>query len=144
MSSVKVPAQSRTGSYGKVISEGASRRDFALGDPSRAIHVIRAVHVDTMEMQAGTLGLELVVDVDDDTVALGDVDGGGRPLAIDADGVATMSCIRIGRDPGHVEIIGNCSGAAAQCSSKQEEQRTGHGWVWREPRRDYPSYSEMG
>lgn len=80
-----------------------------------------------MEVQAGALRFQLVVDIDDNAVALGDIDCRERPLAVDTNGIATISSIRVGGDPSHVEIISYCGSVAAQCGSKQEEERTSHG-----------------
>lgn len=36
--------------YGEVVSEGRARSNWALGDSSRAIHVVGAIHVEAVEV----------------------------------------------------------------------------------------------
>ena len=67
------------------------------------------VHVETMKVQTSRFITQLIQHVDDDLISDIRTDPRYWPLAVDAYGWAVKGTIRIGRDPGDIEIICNCS-----------------------------------
>jgi hypothetical protein len=92
----------------------------ALRDLTRPVHIGRPIHEDAVEMQRGGLIAELVVNVDDNLVALGRPHDGKRPLSIDANGWPLEHAIGICPDPGDVEIVGD---DCCLCAGQEEKQR---------------------
>lgn len=108
--------------YGKVISKGAARRNWALGNASRAIHVVGAVLEQAVKVQRGALVAELVVDVDDEAVAHVDLETRNGPLAVDANDGTLHGAVRVGGDPGDVEVMGDGGGVGERCCAGEGEQ----------------------
>lgn len=80
----------------------------------------RAVLVNAVKMQRSRLVTELVVDVDDDTIADVCLDMRNGPLVIDADDGTRERSVRIGSDPSDVEVVadGGCAGQAQRRSEQ--------------------------
>lgn len=89
-----------------------------MGHSRRAIHLVGAVHVDAVEVQGGGLVTELVVDIDNDTVALGGPHDGQRPLPIDANGRPLEGAIWVRPDPGDVEVVSD-----GRCFTEGDEEK---------------------
>ena len=62
-----------------------------------------------MEMQTGGLILKEIQYIDDDTISHRSRNVGYRPLIVDSNDKSREHAIRIGSDPGNVEIIYNGS-----------------------------------
>lgn len=73
-----------------------------------------------MPVKADRVISELVVDIDDQAIALGDIDGRDWPLSIDTDGRPVEQTIRVGRDPGYVVVVDDRS----RSSEAEEQKRT--------------------
>jgi hypothetical protein len=68
------------------VCEGLAGEDGALRDADGAVGPRRADLPDAVPVDAGVLGVEVVVDGDHDGVALRGADGGGGELAVDGHG----------------------------------------------------------
>ena len=94
----------------EIIREVFTGRNTALGHSDRTIHLVSPVHVQTVEMKARGLVVQVVLNVDNDSISHTGCDGWQRPLAVDAHDRAHKGGIRIGVDPADIEIIGDHSG----------------------------------
>jgi hypothetical protein len=88
-----------------LIGHGLARGNRALGDADGAVHVGGPILEEAVEVDAGALVAEAVVDVDDHLVALVGVERGQRPLAVDADDGAVVAAIGVAVHPRHVEVV---------------------------------------
>jgi hypothetical protein len=107
-----------------LVGHGLAGGDRALGNADGAVHVGGAILENAMEVDAGALVAETVVDVDNHLVALGRVESGNGPLAVDADDGAVLAAIGVAVHPRHVEVIGDDGGVD---SGEQREGREGEG-----------------
>lgn len=91
--------------YRKIIDKRASGANLTLCDTGRPIHVGSSLLIQAMEMQAGGLVAEGVLYVDNNTISFCCRNRRDRPFAVYSnDGTGCMS-IRVGMDPGYIEII---------------------------------------
>lgn len=91
----------------------------------------RSCHVNSMKVEAGTLIDQLVVDVDNDIVALGDDHWWRRPLIVDANDLAFVPEVRISSGPGDVPVEGYCGSICAERNGEEEKYEWGHEVWWR-------------
>lgn len=87
-------------------------------DADRTIHLSGTILEDTVKMNARTLIAQLVINIDDHTIALGNIQQWQRPLPIDADGRAVEGSVRVGSDPSNVPIIIDSSSLRYQAKWK--------------------------
>lgn len=80
-----------------------------MSDGRGAVHVVRAVHVESMEMKTGGFIAKGVLDVDDDLVAFGRYDGRDGPLSVDANHRTVVLAVGVGMCPGYVKVVGDSS-----------------------------------
>lgn len=88
----------------ELVGESVSRRQGALGDAAWPVHVWAEDLVDAMEVQAGSLVAELVVDIDHDGVTDCGLDGWTGPFVVypnDGSG----ETIRVRPYPRHVPVV---------------------------------------
>ena len=90
-------------------------------DLTRPVHIGCPIHEDAVEVQRGGLVTELVLDVDDDLVALSRPHDGQRPLPVDANGRPLEHAIGVGPDPGDVEIVGD--GSCFRACQEEKQRR---------------------
>ncbi len=96
----------RRGTYHELVCHGASGGDGALGDTAGPVHLGCADLVDAMEVQAGSLVSELVVDRDSDGIADSCLDRRARPRVVDTNDGPGKLAIGVGSHPGDVPVIG--------------------------------------
>lgn len=98
------------GTHLEVVGKPLAREDGTLRDMHRPVHMGGTLHEQAVKMQRGGLVAERVEDIDYQLVALVDVDGRNRPLAVDADDRAVGRTVRVGREPAYLEVVGHRGG----------------------------------
>jgi len=90
----------------EAIRERRARRNRALRGAGGAIHVRRPDLVDAVEMHAGSLVAQLVVEGDDNGFADVGFHGRARPLPVDADhGAPEAVGVWVCPHPGHIPVV---------------------------------------
>lgn len=93
--------------YIEIVSELRTWRDWTLRNLGRAVHVRGPVHVEAVEVKGGGLVAELVIDIDNDAIALRRCHDWQGPLAVDANGWPLEKPIWVRPDPGDVKVVGD-------------------------------------
>jgi len=76
-----------------------------------------------MEVQACGSIAKVVLHIDDNAISHAGGNPGNRPLAIDAHDRASLQTIRVGRDPGDIEVVRDC-GSVGEHAKAQERDDT--------------------
>lgn len=91
--------------YREIVDEVVSMRYLALCHAWRAIHMCSTILVQAMPMYASRFVAELIAYCNDETFALGDMEGRNRPFAIDAHDRSIVQAIGVAVDPRDVELV---------------------------------------
>lgn len=78
-----------------------------MSDTCGAIHFVCTVLKEAMKVNACALIAELIVNIGNDLVTLGEIEHWQRPLSIDTNGRTLLLSVWIGRDPGDVPVVGH-------------------------------------
>lgn len=119
-----------------------ARWNIALRHAHGAVHVIRSILIQAVEVSTGTLVAQLfkvssmlfgntsrpyrVVQIHNDPVTFGEVEQRWRPLTIDANDRALKHAIGIGPDPPDVQIMSDGRRVEAfweECEQTDQEER---------------------
>lgn len=92
----------------EVVGEVVAGWYGALRDHRRTVHLVGAVLIHAMEVDAGILVAQAVVHVDDKLVAFVDFDDWERPLIVDANDLPLGQAIRVCSHPCEIEVVGDC------------------------------------
>lgn len=98
--------------YGKVVHHGAIDGNRTLADLNGPVHVSGAILIHSMPVKASRLVSQLIVDIYYQPVAFGHTNSRKRPLAVDANDRAHKGAVWICKNPGDIEVVGNCCGEA--------------------------------
>src|SRR3569833_760460 len=111
--------------YDKLIGDRRARRNGALGDATWVFFLVGEKLVDAVEVQAGGLVAEHVVDGHDDSVTDRGLDLGTRSGIVDADD-RSREAIRGGVHPRDVPVVGDDGGGGDAGQPEGREERPVH------------------
>lgn len=117
--------------YREVVSEGASWRDWTLGNSSWPIHICSTILVQSVEMQRSSHILKAVVCIDDDAISNIGAYLRDWPLIVDANNRSFELSVWISLGPCDVEVVSHCCCVAAHKqparTDNEKGQRQRHG-----------------
>ena len=108
--------------YLHVVGKALSWPDTTLCHTDRSIHRCGSILVDPMEMQAGGLVAQLVLNIDNKPITFDDIDMRNRPLVVDAYDRARERIIGISCNPCYVEIVCD-SRRLHECAAGSDRQK---------------------
>jgi hypothetical protein len=96
----------RTWTYSEIISERRTRRNTTLSNANNSVHLVRAIHEKAVKVQRSALITEVIVQVDDDSVADSGFYARNWPLSVDTHDRSRVEAIRVSKDPAYIEVGG--------------------------------------
>ena len=101
--------------YREIVLDKPSWQDSALGHSGRTIHVGGTSLEQAVEMQAGGLIAQLVVDVDNQRIPYGALNGRNRPTTVDTNHRPWEAACWVGNNPSDIEVIHHSSSGYHGC-----------------------------
>lgn len=108
-------------SYGEIVSKRAPWRYTTLCSTNYTIHMGGAIHEQTMKMNRGRLISEIVVQIDNHSIADRSLDTWNGPLSIDTDDWSFEEAVRICPHPFGGEVIDT---SFCFCNREEDEGTT--------------------